>query len=123
MTPVWAVAPHPDATAEEAPGSFRRHDIRAFAGGMTPPTWPRVTPTSVRMPGSDPSSSRTTAGRDLDRAGAPLDDDLLWHGELCRRVAAELCQGPPTGTAVRRRDGPAYPPRHLGRDVDGSHGA
>ncbi|MGB8384478.1 MAG: hypothetical protein WCG47_25120 [Dermatophilaceae bacterium] len=30
MTPVWAVAPHPDATAEEAPGSFRRHDIRAF---------------------------------------------------------------------------------------------
>ena len=42
MTPVWAVAPHPDATAEEAPGSFRRHDIRAFAGGMTPPTWPLV---------------------------------------------------------------------------------
>lgn len=42
MAPVWAVAPHAGATAEESPGSFRRHDIRAFDGGMTPPTWPLV---------------------------------------------------------------------------------
>ncbi len=42
MAPVWEVAPHPDATAAEAPGGFREHDIRPFAGGMTPPAWPDV---------------------------------------------------------------------------------
>jgi len=42
MTPVWDVAPHPDSTANEAPGSFREHDIQPFPGGMTPPTWPIV---------------------------------------------------------------------------------
>jgi hypothetical protein len=42
MTPVWDVAPHPDATAREGPGSFREHDIHPFSGGMTPPTWPLV---------------------------------------------------------------------------------
>ena len=39
MTPVWDVAPHPDATAREGPGSFREHDIHPFSGGMTPPAW------------------------------------------------------------------------------------
>ena len=42
MTPVWEVEPHPDATAREAPGAFREHDIRPFPGGMTPVTWPHV---------------------------------------------------------------------------------
>ena len=42
MSPVWSVAPHPDATLEEAPGGFRRHDIKPFESGMTPPTWPLV---------------------------------------------------------------------------------
>jgi len=39
MTPVWDDAPHPDATAREAPGNFREHDIMPFDGGMTPPSW------------------------------------------------------------------------------------
>ncbi len=39
MTPVWDVAPHPDATEREAPGSFREHEIRPFPGGMTPVSW------------------------------------------------------------------------------------
>ena len=39
MTPVWGFAPHPDATEQEAPGSFREHDIMPFDGGMTPPSW------------------------------------------------------------------------------------
>ncbi|MGI8824361.1 MAG: Fic family protein [Chloroflexota bacterium] len=39
MTPVWEVAPHPDATPKEGPGSFRRHEIQAFPGGMRPPSW------------------------------------------------------------------------------------
>lgn len=42
MTPVWDVAPHPQAGPEEAPGSFRRHDIERFPGGMTPPSWVEV---------------------------------------------------------------------------------
>ena len=42
MTPVWEVAPHPDATDNERPGSFRQHEIRPFPGGMTPVTFPLV---------------------------------------------------------------------------------
>jgi hypothetical protein len=39
---VWRWQPHPDATHEEAPGGWRRHDIRPFPGGMTPPPWTEV---------------------------------------------------------------------------------
>ncbi len=42
LTPVWDVAPHPSAEQSERPGSFRRHDIRPFPGGMRPPPWPEV---------------------------------------------------------------------------------
>ena len=42
MTPVWDVAPHPDATPGESPGNFREHDIQPFSAGMTPPSWPLV---------------------------------------------------------------------------------
>ncbi|GLW54627.1 cell division protein Fic [Kitasatospora phosalacinea] len=42
MSPVWNVAPHPDAADREGPGSFREHDIHPFAEGMTPPKWPLV---------------------------------------------------------------------------------
>ncbi|HKY50988.1 MAG TPA: Fic family protein [Candidatus Limnocylindria bacterium] len=42
MTPVWVVAPHPDATPEESPGNYRRHDIHAFPSKMRPPTHPLV---------------------------------------------------------------------------------
>ncbi|MGH8893953.1 MAG: Fic family protein [Actinomycetes bacterium] len=42
MTPVWDVAPHTDAGPDEGPGSFRRHDIHPFSGGMKPPPWPDV---------------------------------------------------------------------------------
>lgn len=42
MSPVWQVAPHPEATEREAPGMLREHEIAAFEGGMTPPSWPLV---------------------------------------------------------------------------------
>lgn len=42
MTPVWDVAPHPQATPREAPGSFREHDIEPFPAGMKPPDWTEV---------------------------------------------------------------------------------
>lgn len=44
MTPVWEVAPHPTATSDETPGSFRVHDIARFPGGMQPPPWTEVQP-------------------------------------------------------------------------------
>ncbi len=42
LAPVWEKFPHPDASDDERPGSFRRHDIQAFPGGMQPPSWPEV---------------------------------------------------------------------------------
>ncbi len=42
MTPVWEVAPHPDAFDGESPGNWRQHDIRPFTQGMTPPEHPQV---------------------------------------------------------------------------------
>lgn len=42
MTPVWDVAPHPQANEREGPGSLREHDIEAFPSGMRPPAWPEV---------------------------------------------------------------------------------
>lgn len=42
MGPVWDAAPHPGATPDEAPGSFRKHDIRAFPEGMRPPSYALV---------------------------------------------------------------------------------
>jgi Fic family protein len=42
MTPVWGVAPHELASASEAPGHYRQHDIQPFSEGMTPPSWPDV---------------------------------------------------------------------------------
>ena len=47
MTPAWEVAPHPDATDDESPGNWRRHDIHAFKHGMKPPAHPQV-PALVR---------------------------------------------------------------------------
>ena len=42
LDPVWMVAPHATAGPDEAPGSFRRHDIHPFPGGMVPPSWVEV---------------------------------------------------------------------------------
>ncbi|MGD0378486.1 MAG: Fic family protein [Acidimicrobiales bacterium] len=42
LRPGWGVSPHPNAAPEEKPGSFRRHDIAPFPGGMVPPSWVEV---------------------------------------------------------------------------------
>lgn len=36
MGPVWGAAPHPDATDQESPGNWRRHNIQAFPAGVCP---------------------------------------------------------------------------------------
>ncbi|HEU0169250.1 MAG TPA: Fic family protein [Chloroflexota bacterium] len=64
MTPVWEVAPHPQALDTESPGNFRQHDIQAFAAGMRPPDFTqvpaRVTDWLAAVNGID-SSSRPMA--------------------------------------------------------------
>ena len=47
MSPVWEVAPHPQAGDVEAPGSFRQHDLQPFGRGMRPPAFTEV-PALVR---------------------------------------------------------------------------
>ena len=39
MAPVWDASPHPDASPNESPGSFREHEIQPFPSGMVPPSW------------------------------------------------------------------------------------
>jgi hypothetical protein len=83
MTPVWDVAPHPDATEREGPGSFREHDIRPFSGGMRPPSWPLV-PGRVRSWVEDVcvAGKKINTGADLDH---PLPEELArLHNEFER---------------------------------------
>jgi Fic family protein len=42
MGRVWDIAPHPAATDQETPGSFRTYEIAPFPGGMKPPTYALV---------------------------------------------------------------------------------
>lgn len=71
MTPVWEVAPHPQATPKERPGSFREHEIEPFPGGMRPPEWPQV-PMLIRDWISDAQSLRKVEGSELPEALAGL---------------------------------------------------
>lgn len=66
----WKVAPHPEAANTEQPGSFRRHDIEAFPGGMKPPSWTDV---PVRM---DEWLADAQALRGLDAPHLPAE--LAW---------------------------------------------
>lgn len=74
MTPVWDVAPHPDATEREAPGMYREHEIAAFAGGMKPPSWPLV-PARLRD-WIDLVASRSDELRRAKSATAPVPELL-----------------------------------------------
>ncbi|HXL44014.1 MAG TPA: Fic family protein [Gaiellaceae bacterium] len=42
VEPVWLHSPPDGLHPGEGPGSFRKHDIRPFTGGMTPPPFPDV---------------------------------------------------------------------------------
>jgi Fic family protein len=70
LGPVWDVAPHPEAANDESPGSFRRHDIETFPGGMKPPSWTDV---PVRI---DDWLADAQALRGLDAPHLPAE--LAW---------------------------------------------
>lgn len=71
MTPVWDVAPHPQASPKERPGSFREHDIEPFPGGMRPPAWTQV-PMLIRDWVSDAQTLRAVDEAELPEALARL---------------------------------------------------
>lgn len=71
MTPVWEVAPHPQATAKERPGSFREHDIEPFPGGMQPPEWTQV-PVLIRDWVNDVQALRKNKEDEIPEAIARL---------------------------------------------------
>lgn len=71
MTPVWEVAPHPQATARERPGSFREHDIEPFPGGMRPPEWTQV-PVLIRDWIADAQALRKKGPDEIPEALARL---------------------------------------------------
>ncbi len=72
MGRVWEVAPHPIATDQETPGSFRQHEIASFPGGMKPPTHPLV---SAML---DSWMARVNQiGEDLLRGNVPPAQGLL----------------------------------------------
>lgn len=75
MSPVWGVSPHPDATDAEAPGSFRRHDIRPFSGGMTPPAW-NVVPSELETWLKSVNALARTNLRGAGDDSAPLPEVL-----------------------------------------------
>ncbi|MDR0625874.1 MAG: Fic family protein, partial [Bifidobacteriaceae bacterium] len=72
LGPVWEVAPHPAADPSEAPGSFRRHEIRSFPGGMTPPTFPLVPPMLDDWLRKANEFGRRAVSDGFDAASAPV---------------------------------------------------
>ena len=72
VEPVWRHFPPADQDAREGPGSFRRHDIEPFAGGMKPPPWPDVGP-SITTWLRNANSLRELAEAWVD-AGMPLEE-------------------------------------------------
>jgi hypothetical protein len=42
IEPAWKVALHPEATDQEGPGQWRRHEIQPFSSGMQPPSWTQI---------------------------------------------------------------------------------
>ncbi len=75
MTPAWEVAPHPDASEEESPGNWRRHDIHGFKHGMKPPDHTDV-----------PARVRDWVD---DVANLPRDSSPIAEGVAARHAAFE----------------------------------
>ena len=75
LGPVWGVSPHPNATPEEEPGSFRRHEIQPFPGGMLPPSWVEVPAAMVDW---------VDSLRDLIAADNPIEAIAVTHATFER---------------------------------------
>lgn len=112
MGPVWDIAPHPDATPEEGPGAFRKHDIRPFAGGMRPPSHALVEP-RLRDWLDDANRVRDGSGHLMERLAAlhcgfeqvhPFLDGNGRTGRLLLNLVLARLGYPPAIVQKRERD-------------------
>ncbi|WP_217712085.1 Fic family protein [Kitasatospora sp. NA04385] len=98
MSPVWNVAPHPEATDREGPGSFREHDIHPFAEGMTPPKWPLVPPRVEEWVGEVCAFGKQIGGG--EELGRPLPEVLAGIHNRFERIHPFLDGNGRTGRLV-----------------------
>jgi Fic family protein len=113
MQPAWDVSPHPGATDNESPGSFREHEIAPFPSGMTPPSWVEVPATMADWLAS--IGSVRTAERPIETLAAahgrferihPFLDGNGRTGRLLLNLMLVRLGYPPA--IVYKRDRPRY---------------
>lgn len=128
MELAWAFRPHPDATEEEGPGSWRRHQIRPFGAGMTPPSfveidaqmrdWVAMT-NSLREPSSHPMPERVARSHAAFERIHPFLDGNGRTGRLLLNLVLVRLGLPPA--IIHRRSRDTYL-RALHRADNGDHG-
>lgn len=114
MGPVWDAAPHPDATPEESPGNFRRHDIHPFPGGMRPPSFALVEPklrdwldlvNAIPDAGGHPMERLAAAHAAFEQVHPFLDGNGRTGRLLLNLVLARLGYAP---AIIQKRERPRY---------------
>jgi len=114
MTPVWAVAPHPDATEQESPGNFRQHDIHPFPSKMRPPTFPLIhaelqtwlQKANALRKGSGPLCERIAEVHAMFERVHPFIDGNGRVGRLVMNLLLVRLGYPPA--VLQKRERPAY---------------
>jgi len=102
----------PNATPEEKPGSFRRHDIQPFPGGMVPPSWVEVPAAMVDWVDSlatiatsdNPVEAIAIAHAGFERTHSFLDGNGRTGRLLLNLLLVRLGYPPPSSTPATATD-------------------
>ncbi len=114
LSPVWQVAPHPNALPDESPGNWRRHNIAAFTRGMKPPDFTEVLAliqdwvTSVQHISDDPAplaEAVATRHATFERIHPFLDGNGR-AGRLLMNLICVRLGYPPAN--IQKRERPRY---------------